>query len=171
MTNPEKFDILVCVKGEKERMKTSCVIVLVLSCWVCPLNAGQAFPSKDKVEAIAKTIYHEARGEAEYGMRAVASTLYNRAVRKGEVTVYSLYAEAKRKYQFSCWNGKRDLPKGKDAAWETSMEIAIELYLGNFNPVHGHTHYYAYKKCNPKWARTAKSAGVKIGNHKFMTVK
>jgi len=124
----------------------------------------------NSVDIIAKTLYHEARGEGETGLRAVASVLHNRALkRNGKVSGYLCGVEAKRRLQFSCWNGKRDLPKGKGYSWSLCVKIAAEMTSGKFIPLHGHTHYYAFNKCDPKWAR-GKTCLV-IGRHKFLTVR
>jgi len=124
----------------------------------------------NSVDVIAKTLYHEARGEGEVGLRAVATILHNRAIKaNGKATAELCAKEAKRKMQFSCWNGKKDLSTGKGDSWMLCVKIAKEIELGKFQKVHGHTHYYAFKKCNPKWAKGR--AGLVIGNHKFLTVK
>lgn len=124
----------------------------------------------DSIDVVAKTLYYEARGEGEVGIRAVASVLQNRAKnRSGKTDVAHCAAEAKRKLQFSCWNGKKDLPKGKGAAWDICVKVAKEMAAGKFTAGHTHTHYYAYNICNPKWANGV--AGLVIGNHKFLTVR
>jgi len=124
----------------------------------------------NSVDILAKTLYHEARGEGEAGLRAVASVIHNRAMKRyGNVSGALCASEAKRKLQFSCWNGKRDLPKGKGNAWSLCVKIAAEMANGKFLPTHGHTHYYAYNKCNPKWASGI--IGLIVGNHKFLTAR
>lgn len=122
------------------------------------------------VDIIAKTLYHEARGEGEIGMRAVASIICNRAKRAhGNVTIQTCAKEAKRKMQFSCWNGKKDLRSGNDKSWQICVKIAKEIEAGKFQKTHQYTHYYAFKICSPKWAKGV--SGKIIGNHKFLTVK
>jgi spore germination cell wall hydrolase CwlJ-like protein len=122
------------------------------------------------LDVIAKTLYYEARGEGEIGMRAVASVLHNRAVkRSGKVTSTTIATECKRRLQFSCWNGKQNLPSGKGNSWAVCMKIAGEMVAGKFVATHTHTHYYAYNLCKPKWDNGV--AGLVIGNHKFLTVR
>lgn len=121
------------------------------------------------VDTIAKTLYHEARGEGEDGMRAVAAVIFNRcASRYNEVTADLCVRVVKRRRQFSCWNGKADLPAGRGAAWDVCLEIAREIESGDFIPSHGFTHYYAYKKCCPSWA--GGRVGARLGNHIFLNV-
>lgn len=124
----------------------------------------------DSIDVVAKTLYHEARGEGEVGIRAVASVLQNRAKnRSGKTDVTHCAAEAKRRLQFSCWNGKKDLPKGKGDAWDICVKVAKEMAAGKFKAGHSYTHYYAYKQVSPGWANGV--AGLVIGNHKFVTVR
>lgn len=128
------------------------------------------YSEASSLDIVAKTLYHEARGEGEVGIRAVASVLQNRASKRyGKTSIAFCAAEAKRKLQFSCWNGKKDLASGKGAAWDICMKVAKEMSSGTFKKTHGHTHYYAYKICNPKWA--AGQPGDVIGNHKFLSVR
>lgn len=117
-------------------------------------------------QVLSKTLYHEARGEGEVGIRAVASVIYNRAMKSSGKADYSaLSAECLKKYQFSCWNGKNDLTKGQGKVADLCMKVAKEMVAGTFKPTHSYTYYHAYKICEPKQA-IGKSF-VLIGNHKF----
>lgn len=118
------------------------------------------------IDIIAKTLYHEARGEGEIGLRAVASVIHNRSlVNNGKVTSDFCASEALKKNQFSCWNGK-SLRSGTGKAWNVCVKIAKEIDSGTFKTTHKYTHYYAFKLCSPKWAKGKK--GKIIGNHKFL---
>ena len=132
-----------------------------------------AFASVKDVEAldvIAKTLYHEARGEDEKGIRAVATTLHNRAMKRhNRPTPEAIVKQAKKRKQYSCWNGKRDLKAGSGKSWVVCRKIAYEMVSGEFKPTHSHTHYYAQKIVFPKWAKNKPK--VIIGNHTFLTVK
>lgn len=130
------------------------------------LFTAQCFAESNSVNAIAKTLYHEARGEGEVGIRAVASVIMNRASKSGKVTAEACAKEVKRKYQFSCWNNKFELPAGKGKSWDTCVKIAKEIEAGSFKKTHSFTHYFAFKNCNPKWAKGKKA--IVIGNHKFL---
>ncbi|MFA6679088.1 MAG: cell wall hydrolase [Candidatus Methanomethylophilaceae archaeon] len=118
------------------------------------------------VDDLAKTLYHEACGEGEIGIRAVASIIINRAEQKGKITPDALSSVVKQKFQFSCWNGKKDLKTGKGKSWEICMKVAKEMSEGCFNKTHGYTHYYAFKKCKPRWSNGRKK--MIIGNHAFL---
>lgn len=143
-------------------MKTVGIMIVAVLLAVCSFA--------NSIDILAKTLYHEARGEGEAGLRAVASVIHNRAVKRyGKVSGTLCASEAKRKMQFSCWNGKMNLPGGKGKVWKLCVKIASEMSCGEFVPVHCHTHYYAYKKCNPKWA--SGTIGLIVGSHKFLTVK
>lgn len=142
------------------KMKMTIIVAVLLMA----LNAAAGLSS---VDVIAKTLYHEARGEGETGIRAVATIIHNRTLKSnGKVTSDLCAKEAKKKAQFSCWNGKKDLKAGKDKSWETCVQVAKEIDAGKFKRTHGYTHYYAFKICNPKWAKGKK--GYVIGNHKFL---
>jgi len=135
--------------------------------------AMSAFASTNDVKALdilSKTLYHEARGEAERGIRAVASTIVNRAMKKDKnSSAENLVKQALKRKQYSCWNGKTDLSSGKGKAWEICREVAYEMVKGEFKTTSKHTHYYAHKIVHPYWA-----AGLEnevIGNHTFLTVR
>jgi spore germination cell wall hydrolase CwlJ-like protein len=123
--------------------------------------------TNQSADVIAKTLYHEARGEGTNGLRAVASVIHNRSTsRVGKAGAGILSLECLRKKQFSCWNGKKNLKSGSGKAWDECVKIANEMVAGKFKPTHSYTHYYAYKICNPKWAKGKQ--GIVIGNHKFL---
>lgn len=121
---------------------------------------------------VADTLYLEARGERERGLRAVASVVYNRAERTGK-TFEAVCLAPK---QFSCWNGLapktcKIAPKSvRDAeAYRLCQTIEAELLTGKFEPLGDWTHYYNPRLCSPKWARGVEQ--VKIGNHNFLRTK
>ena len=121
---------------------------------------------------VADTLYLEARGEGERGLRAVASVVYNRAVRTGK-TFEAVCLAPK---QFSCWNGLtpttcKITPKNvRDVeAYILCHTIEKELLTGKFEPLGDWTHYYNPRLCSPKWAKNTKEK--KIGNHNFLKIK
>jgi len=57
--------------------------------------------SSNIVNAVARTIYAEAKGEGEKGQSAVASVIWNRAGGKAD----KLIGVISKPKQFSCWNG------------------------------------------------------------------
>lgn len=144
-------------------MKTISIIAAAV------LSAVALYAMEDQ-HVIADTLYLEARGEGEHGMRAVATVIYNRAGGDAE----NMVAVCLKPKQFSCWNGsrRRDIAPTSPPdikAYNTCLAIEKELLTGDFKPLGNWTHYYAYRICSPKWARGAKTTV--IGNHKFLTVK
>ena len=118
---------------------------------------------------VANTLYFEARGEPERGLRAVATVIYNRAQNKGK----TFEAVCLQPFQFSCWNTSKTrkiVPKGHFdiKAYEKCLSIENELLKGNFKPLGTWTHYYNPRLCSPKWARGVES--VQIGSHVFLTL-
>lgn len=131
-----------------------------------------AASSRASAGIVADTLYLEARGEGERGLRAVASVVYNRAVRTGK-TFEAVCLAPK---QFSCWNGLAPItckitPKNaRDAeAYRLCHTIEKELLTGKFEPLGEWTHYYNPKLCNPTWAKN--TSITKIGNHNFLKIK
>ena len=121
--------------------------------------------------SVSKTLYYEARGEGERGIRAVASTIYNRSARNGGVVNCDSYIkQSLRHKQYSCWNGSNGiLPSGSGYSWEICRKVAYEMITGKFKPTNSYTHYYAHKKVTPYWSQGVKKTI--IGNHTFLTTK
>ena len=134
--------------------------ILLLSLFVSnSLNAG----------VIADTIYLEARGEGENGMRAVATVIYNRA--KGKIE--DMVSVCLKPKQFSCWNSSKNVkiaPKNflDRRAYKICNSIEKELLNGNFKPLGSWTHYHVFS-ITPYWNKSRK--GTKIGNHLFLKTK
>jgi spore germination cell wall hydrolase CwlJ-like protein len=116
------------------------------------------------------TIYREACGEPLLGKKAVASVIYNRAVKSGKSFEY----ECLKYKQFSCWNGivnkKRPPLKLNNSldvkAWDESYAIAILMVNGVFKPIGVWNHYYNPSKCSPSWGDKMTHVDY-IGDHKF----
>jgi N-acetylmuramoyl-L-alanine amidase len=145
-------------------MKTLMCTIMMLA------NLSLAEQNVKALDVLAKTLYHEARGEGETGLRAVASTIYNRALKRDKnPSALNCAKQAKARKQYSCWNGKEDLEVGKGPMWEMCREIAYEMVTGKFKATTNHTHYYAHKKVSPVWAK--KVTKTVIGNHTFLTVR
>lgn len=115
---------------------------------------------------IAKTLYGEARGESLQGKKAVASVIYNRAVKKyGKATMQNLSKICLAPKQFSCWNGGRiKVRKGK--AWNECKLIAHSMGTGVFTPTGPWDHFYNPKLASPFWASSLTNLKV-VGNHLF----
>lgn len=119
---------------------------------------------------VANTLYLEARGEGERGLRAVATVIYNRA--RGNPSKFD--AVCLKPYQFSCYNGGASVkitPKTAmdKKAFVACQKIENEMRRGYFKPLGAWTHYFNPRFCNPKWSRDVPQ--VKIGNHNFLKTK
>ena len=142
------------------------------------------FSKASAINIVARTLWAEAKGEGETGMRAVASIIWNRAYSNPENLSKICFAPK----QFSCWNAvspltnpeyksnkyvikiPSDVPANKRnlKIWEDCKQIATEMVEGNFSPIP------ALKDAN-SYARTGKVpwkmiGNVTIGNHTFGTV-
>ena len=123
----------------------------------------------DKENIVAKTLYAEARGEGDRGMRAVATVIYNRAQR--DVLRFADICLAPK--QFSCWTSGAGftVPSAAAdvAAFAICLKIESEMNTGKFEPLGCWTHYYNPRLSSPSWAKGCD--GKVIGNHKFLTLK
>lgn len=136
-------------------MKIKYFTIVALVCAAVAARAG----------VISDTLYMEARGEGERGLRAVASVIYNRA--KGSAA--RMEKVCLKPKQFSCWNGKAPKSAFDRRAHALCLSIEKELLSGNFSPLGEWTHYYNPRLCSPRWAQGVPC--VKIGNHKFLKTK
>ncbi len=118
-----------------------------------------------ETKIIAITILAEARGEGEAGMYAVAAVIAQRAFERKRTPS----AVCLKKWQFSCWNGKRlkdleHLLKVPQARYALALARNIKLlsrdYVGYAN------HYHNNKIKLPYWAKGEKPVKT-IGNHIF----
>ena len=125
------------------------------------------------VNVVAETIWLEARGEGDRGIRAVASVIRNRSVERG----LSPREVCLERGQFSCWRKGLVLPldnvrksrmmrPSTRRAWRSCVEVANELVNRKFKPTITANHYYNPDKCRPYWGRMMRSC-VSIGRHKF----
>jgi spore germination cell wall hydrolase CwlJ-like protein len=123
----------------------------------------------DEIDAIARTLYAEARGEGVNGVRAVASVIYNRA--RGNPN--KLMQVIRAPYQFTPWNKGQIPSRGSGAMWDECLQVAKELRAGSFTPIIYHTHYYNPKLANPSWAynKGARRPFTQIGQHRFLTIE
>lgn len=120
------------------------------------------------IEVVAATLYHEARGEGEEGMRAVASVIYNRANQKRWKKLgYS--GVCLQKYQFSCHNKgfMKANPKkaGDKKAYKLCVKIATEIANNKFKSTVNANHYCT-NNCKVSWKKLLKNKTV-IKNHTF----
>jgi len=119
-----------------------------------------------ETKIIAITILAEARGEGEAGMYAVAAVIAQRAFERKRTPS----AVCLKKWQFSCWNGKRlkdleHLLKVPQADYALSLAKSIKLLSRDFVGFANHYHATWMKK-KPYWAKGEKPVKV-IGQHAF----
>jgi len=123
---------------------------------------------------VAETLWREARGEGENGIRAVASVIWNRSKETG---LHPMLVCVKKK-QFSCWNNENPFARdnmectGEKATdggfriWTLCVDLARKIVDGQFQPTVSANHYYNPKKCRPSWGKKMKRV-VTIGKHRF----
>lgn len=125
---------------------------------------------------IARTLWAEAKGDGEEGMRAVASVIFNRAM--GNTN--NIIPVIKKRKQFSCWNAMTEsdwtdfkLKEKVGPEWAIANKIAEEMASGTFKVTTMANHYYNPDKCNPSWAKRENGEVRRftvIGNHRFMRI-
>lgn len=134
-------------------------------------------PSLKEKDCLIESLYHEARGEPEHGIRAVANVILNRKQAKGfPGTICGVVHQP---YAFSYRNhlavGDRlplNLKNAVDKEVHAKIEsIAQEVVEGKFKPVVSEkTLWYAQKKIKRKWMKDMKIVIV-VGEHKFLEMK
>ena len=121
------------------------------------------------IDAPAKTIYGEARGESEEGKYAVAHTVRNRQEsKKPWLKGNTIEETCKKPKQFSCWNDNDVNRKKLQNVTPEYREIAKNVIQGRHQDnTGGATHYYSDSLPKPpSWAKSKTSSAV-IGHHKF----
>ena len=132
----------------------------------------------DVVDAhwMALTMWGEARGEGEEGMRAVGHVIRNRwlAERYGAY-VTDTVSQA---YQFSCWNAGDpnraamlridELPADSDGhrQWQTAKRLSNEILAGRSSDPTGGALFYHTSAVQPAWSRGVMPVA-RIGDHLF----
>ena len=136
------------------------------------------------LDALARTVWGEARGEPVEGRAAVAHVVLNRARKAQEFKAKngrshplfgngSIVGACIAAWQFSCWNlgDPNRVKMGRltlgDGDFMQCVEIALKV-IGGKKPdtVSGATHYYADSIAPPKWA-IGKIPVAVIGRHCF----
>jgi cell wall hydrolase len=124
------------------------------------------------IDAVARTVYGEARGQPVEGQFAVANVIMNRA-RIGGWWGSTPESVARHPLQFSCWNdGDPNKPiiesvKPGVPAFDLCLLIAELVVKGMYrDPSNAATHYYATSIPAPAWA-AGKTPCAKIGQHVF----
>jgi hypothetical protein len=125
------------------------------------------------IEIGARTVFAEARGEGQEGMRAVAWAIVNRHDSGKWYSGESLAECCLMPFQFSCWNTND--PNRIAAARIADNDPLLALCRGYIqsamlnagdDPTHGATHYVAETIPLPEWAKNAMQTA-HIGRHIF----
>lgn len=133
------------------------------SCTMTPVPAMEKISHRD-VDCLAKNLYHEARGESDKGLLAVAAVTMNRVAAKGfPSTVCGVVYD---KGQFSWVQQLRDhTPKHKEA-YKRVKYLAMSYLSGTIkDPTNGALYYHAYY-VKPYWTKTVKLT-TRIDSHLF----
>jgi len=121
------------------------------------------------IDALAKTIYGEARGEPREGQYAVAHSVMNRHnSNKSYLKGDSIAATCQKPYQYACWNDN-DVNRNKLGNYGAEhRQIATDVIDGRHRDnTGGAKHYHAdYAKAAHPWANN-KNPNVRIGHHDF----
>ena len=143
-----------------------------------PRNEQVTEPELDVVDAhwMALTMWGEARGSGEQGMRAVGHVIANRrAIGRHGDFVTETVSEA---WQFSCWNAGDPnrqaidnvdrLPRsGRDfRMWQAARRIAAEILAGRSEDPTGGALFYHADYVAPRWSRGVAPVA-RIGDHLF----
>lgn len=103
--------------------------------------------------AIARTLWAEARSEGELGICLVASVIYNRA--GGDPA--KMHEVVTKPKQFTCWNSgepKVEIRTPEDIkAWDACVEASWDLVCKRFIPVTTATHFEKVGGKTPWWAK------------------
>ena len=107
------------------------------------------------MDCVAETVYYEARGEGETGMRAVAHVIYNRAREQG----VSPCIIVRQPNQFAPSRGK---PSASNQAWRVAVRVAqnpgVDLTRG--------ATYFHNLTVRPYWIRSLRVT-FSFGGHIF----
>lgn len=128
--------------------------------------------SYDDIDALARTIWGEARGEDEKGRMLVAQVILNRW-RTGYRGKKSIADVCQDPWQFSCWNGV-DVNRAKimrvdmnDKAFRACFRIALSaIDVTDSLPVTARHYYATSMRQPPKWS-VGHTPVLEHGHHKF----
>lgn len=128
--------------------------------------------TEEDILTLARTLWAEARGEDDEGMRAVCCVVINRFKSGKWFAGKSIAATCRKKWQFSCWNPSDPqcarLPKLTYIELKRELRIIGDVCSGVYQDITGGaTHYYNPRACaKPKWA-IGKIPCYSHGNHLF----
>ncbi len=124
----------------------------------------------DDLKCLTRALYHEARGEGERGMRAVAEVVLNRAESaRFPDTVCAVVDQGAgngRGCQFSFVCDGSERRRLEQRSWRRANALAREMLNGAPRSLtDGATHFHA-TRVNPPWARVYELTA-EIGAHRF----
>jgi len=125
-----------------------------------------------KISCLATNVYHEARGEPERGMEAVAQVTLNRAANErfpDDICDVVFQKKHDGGCQFSWYcDGRSDSIQDKKS-WEKAVQIADRALRGNTtDAIAGNVIYYHSNRVRPYWSYKKRLVAV-IGRHRFYT--
>lgn len=128
--------------------------------------------TEEDILTLARTMWGEARGEDNEGMKAVCCAIINRFNSKKWFAGKTIAETCLKPWQFSCWNptdpNRLKMLKLTYIELKRELDLIKEVTGGVYNDItSGATHYYAPKACPmPKWAKGKVPCYVH-GNHLF----
>lgn len=133
------------------------------------VDPAGAAPLEDPITCLARTIYWEARGEGEEGMRAIAAVVLNRLETPGfPDTVCGIVKEgqSRRRCQFSWWCDGRPDEAQDPSAYARALDAARRALNGEIEDPTGGALYFHHRRVNPEWA-SVYTRTAEIGDHRF----
>jgi hypothetical protein len=137
-----------------------------------PTGAGGPWKDFDSaVDVMARTVWGEAEGEGERGMKAVAWVIKNRALRSNGMGWGTTIEDVCTwRAQFDCWNKRRE--RMMTLQWQTNPEkMALSVAQGVLmdqipDELGGARWFHTVSMVPPDWTARLTYAGT-IGNHVF----
>jgi spore germination cell wall hydrolase CwlJ-like protein len=128
--------------------------------------------AKEK-NCIKAALWHEARGEGEHGILAVASVIENRLKHPNYPSTYCAVINQRKQFSYTLDNkptGERLEASIKTSEQPMYSKVALtadSMVEGQFEPILEHSVlWYAHKKIKNAWIKTKKTYAT-IGNHRF----
>lgn len=126
-------------------------------------------------QCIVTALYHEARGEGEFGMKAIANVIHNRYKHPNYPDTYCEVINQKRQFSYTLERkaeGEELKQLHRDRlAYKTAEEIAEDMLDGKLQKfLPENTLHYAKASVKNYWTKTKKVIA-DIGNHRFYAEK
>lgn len=186
--------------GNKNDLKTSflnwiksmfwkIIIVIIFGWLIADYNNNvverrverQLIQQKEKEkQCLTTALYHEARGEGEFGMKAVANVIHNRYLHPDYPDTYCGVINQRKQFSYTL-EGKPQgehlkahiayKPEQARVAYQTAEKIADDVVEGRFQKfLPSNVLWYTTMKVKNYWTKTKKVVA-QIGNHKFYSDK